>query len=397
MELLVELYDRNNNLGNLLAARAFGPARLVFLYDPARDGDGERAETKLAALERSLRQPCPHTRFETMPVSYQDPASIEAACESLAGQGGAVFDLSGGNDLAAAVVSGYAAKQAFPRFTIDPKSRSIFDLGGAADCAAAFVFPKLTIAELAAANGVSVNGNMHRPPAPERFAGILQFFRLTARDPKGWRQFCNYLQEITNMENRDSQGRILVDAPAMVQSSRHKNLHLDPEFARPAARLGFLERYRAEGGRVRFCYPDAAACRYMITQGVWLEMFLYITAAQLGQFDECKMSLLFDWNGRDREAGNVVNEIDVVLMRGFTPLFISCKTSVPATDDLNEILLYTRRFGGSHARAALATTAAAKQIPLSVKNRAAEMDVLLLAKESLSLRRLEAQLRSVLP
>ena len=387
MKLLVELMDRRDSLLNILAPHAFHPERLVYLYDP--DTDTEMWNSLHSALARKY----PAMQLEARAVDAMDADSIEAVCRSVADEPGAVFDLTGGNDLVAAVAAKFCAEHAIPRFLLAGDPPVFTDLGGAAAYADQYRPPLLTLEDLTEPIGACVSGNMHRPPRPEQYEDILSFFRRTQDNPKAWRQYCNYLQEVTDMEKKDSRGHIRVDAPATVNSSRHHSLHNDPSFAVPAAEAGFLERYRAERGRVHFYYPDKTTCYYMITQGVWLEMFCYINASRLGWFHDIRMSALFDWNANPNEPGNVINEIDLVLIYQFTPLFLSCKTSVPTTDDLNEIFLYAKKFGGAHAHAAIATTVAIRQIPLSVRNRASEMSVGVLAKEMLTPRRFGDYLR----
>ena len=68
------------------------------------------------------------------------------------------------------------------------------------------------------------------------------------------------------------------------------------------------------------------------------------------------------------------NEVDVILTRGVRPIFISCKTRLPANEDLNELYAIKEKFGGGLALAVLATT---KRVDgeLPVAERAREMGI----------------------
>ena len=114
-----------------------------------------------------------------------------------------------------------------------------------------------------------------------------------------------------------------------------------------------------------------------------MELYVYITAVQSSRFHDCRMSVVIDWDGVFLKRDNVINEIDVMLMRGSRPIFISCKTSVTNTENLNEIYLYAKRLGGSHAQAMLVTTQDVKRQSPTVHLRAQELGVILVQRDDL--------------
>lgn len=382
METLVELYDKKEMLHNTLGVHCFHPKRLIFLADFSRDG-----KNCVDPVKKALCRRYPSLEVETLSVSYRDEKTVRRACEEIAARfPSPVFDMSGGNDVVSAGVNSFCDQKTYPRFYIDSETGAMVNLGGAEEFVTSFSLPRMKLEDFVEPTGASLLGRNHRPPDEEQYESVLRFFQMTLKKSRDWNIFCNYLQEVTQEENRDEQSKVFVDAPDTIAGKRHKQLRFDPEFARLAFRCGFIEKLRMKNGRVYFRYTDDRFRRYLTSQGVWLEMFIYIASKRIGGFDDCRMSVQLDWNGVDREDGNVMNEIDVVLTRGITAVFVSCKTSVPTTDDLNEILLYSRRFGGRTAKCLLATTASAKQIPLSVKNRATEMGVRLVCGEALNLR-----------
>ena len=129
-------------------------------------------------------------------------------------------------------------------------------------------------------------------------------------------------------------------------------------------------------------FADEMSLRYLTSQGTWLELYAFIMAKRSGWFHDCQMSVVIDWDGIPQRKDNVVNEIDVMLMRGITPIFISCKTSVPTTESLNEIELYAKKLGGSGAKSMLVTTAALNDAP-TVRIRAKELDLILVERNDL--------------
>lgn len=382
MQLLVELFDDHEIMHNLFAPHGFRPEAVAFLTDPEEDGDQAK---KICA---ALRKRYPWMDVFVCPVCYTDFSSIQAALSALyALYPRPVFELSGGNGIARILAERFCAEHDLPRYYVNYETRRFFDLGGACSYFAEFAPPKLRLEDLAWANGAGISGGMHSAP-PERWHGaILTYFRKTLETAQGWGEFSRYLQEVTHRSPEHGRDSLWVNAPRDPKPGR-KNLRFHEKLALEAERLGFLEKLKIKEDRVSFRYADLDIRNYMTTQGSFLEMFMYILARRTGRFSDCRMSVVLDWDGELTEKGNVVNEIDVVLMDGINPLFISCKTSLPSADDLNEIFLYSRRFGGSHARTALITTTPEHRIPSMLCRRAEEMDIGLVTRESLTQRKI---------
>ena len=110
--------------------------------------------------------------------------------------------------------------------------------------------------------------------------------------------------------------------------------------------------------------------------GNLLELLMYRAACESGLFTDCCTGVKLDWSGRlQNPAGNPNNEIDLVLMRGHVPCFVSCKNTGVTKEYLYEILEMTRHFGGIHAVPMVFST-----VPVNgaVRARAAEMGVVLM-------------------
>ena len=69
------------------------------------------------------------------------------------------------------------------------------------------------------------------------------------------------------------------------------------------------------------------------------------------------MSVGIDWDGLvDAQGFDTCNEIDVVLMHGTTPLFVSCKNGNVDKDEPYKLHTVATRFGGPYARKMLIVT-----------------------------------------
>ena len=107
-------------------------------------------------------------------------------------------------------------------------------------------------------------------------------------------------------------------------------------------------------------------------------------ALDSGLFDDVRMSVEFDWDGVVHgDYRDTKNEVDVVLMKGLTPIFVSCKSSMPKAEDLYEIQYLARRFGGSRAKAVLATAEDMSVGARAVFRRAADIGVAVIESDDI--------------
>ena len=73
---------------------------------------------------------------------------------------------------------------------------------------------------------------------------------------------------------------------------------------------------------VTYTFPTPEAHLLCRTKGHILELYIYLLALESEYFDECMIGTEIDWNGIFPEADNVQNEIDVILRKGHSVVFI---------------------------------------------------------------------------
>ena len=89
-----------------------------------------------------------------------------------------------------------------------------------------------------------------------------------------------------------------------------------------------------------------------------------------------------DWDGETKGA-DTENEIDVMMMRGMIPVFVSCKNGFVETDELYKLATVAERFGGKYAKKALVASSLdlGSSFGKILKQRADEMGIMILASE----------------
>lgn len=97
-----------------------------------------------------------------------------------------------------------------------------------------------------------------------------------------------------------------------------------------------------------------------------LEMLIYMTALDskdsLGNktYNDVMNGVCIDWDGEihtDEDAYDTENEIDVMMMHGIVPVFVSCKNGIVGIDELYKLNSVAEKFGGQYAKKVLVATA----------------------------------------
>ncbi len=131
---------------------------------------------------------------------------------------------------------------------------------------------------------------------------------------------------------------------------------------------GLLTYFEDEDGSVTVSYKDPQIKRCLTIAGQALEMKVYITAKGIVEKDgtpvyqDAVNGAFIDWDGElhDEETEGVYdteNEIDVLLMHGVVPVFVSCKNGIVNAEELYKLNTVAERFGGQYAKKVLIATA----------------------------------------
>ncbi len=134
--------------------------------------------------------------------------------------------------------------------------------------------------------------------------------------------------------------------------------------------------------RVAYSFPSQEAQVFCRNKEHILEVYLYLLALESQLFDECMIGSEIDWNGIFPEVDNVQNEIDVILRKGRSIIFISCKTTDLSVEaiNINELEVYANHFAGESCLKLIVCTG---KINPAYANRCQEYGVLVIRSEQI--------------
>ena len=177
-------------------------------------------------------------------------------------------------------------------------------------------------------------------PEEGEFTRILEMCKILFNRLNKWRSTCNFFQvAMADTAPGDLDLRI----HTQIQQKDGRWVSPDKDLLYAFQKFGFIKDLFFSGKYVVLAFTSKKAKSYLISFGVWLEMFVYIHAVKAGVFQDVKLGTMIDWDAYDgiTVAGN---EIDVILQDKSMPVFISCKLRAVDTPALNELLIAKRAF-----------------------------------------------------
>ena len=139
---------------------------------------------------------------------------------------------------------------------------------------------------------------------------------------------------------------------------------------------------------ITISYKNAQVKRCLTRAGQALEMKIFTMAKQLcnedgkAVYNDAVNGVFIDWDGDSHDEAvdgiyDTENEIDVMLMYGVVPVFVSCKNGFVTQDELYKLNTLAERFGGDHAKKVLVATSLdfMGESGHYLRQRAADMDI----------------------
>ncbi len=134
---------------------------------------------------------------------------------------------------------------------------------------------------------------------------------------------------------------------------------------------GLLTDFNETVTELSLSFKNPQVRRCLVKAGQALEMKTFLVAKSLRDengnklYNDAVNGVFIDWDGRfhnDKEEGiyDTENEIDILLMHGIVPVFISCKNGIVDADELYKLNTVAYRFGGKYAKKVLVATSIPK-------------------------------------
>lgn len=143
-----------------------------------------------------------------------------------------------------------------------------------------------------------------------------------------------------------------------------------------------------DGNVLTIKYKNAQVKRCLVKAGQVLEMKIFLLVHGLVSPDKVPIyhdivnGVVIDWDGLLDGGCDTENEIDILLMHGVVPVFISCKNGIVTTEELYKLNTVAERFGGKYSKKVLITTSLDTRTEKGahIKQRASDMKINLIER-----------------
>ena len=248
------------------------------------------------------------------------------------------LDVFGGDSILAIFLYQYGLEKQLPIIAIDIEQGKQFKWKMGKVEKEELVIPNLTIEQLMALRGGKLIKSKQPKYSPKQITTIKKLANYAILNPEEWYQITQFFALAKTADFHAETAKVL--------ESNGKRYPY-PESMIPLlteANLIHIDEERSDHISYTFSSPEAQLlCR---TKGHILELYLYLLAIESEYFDECMIGAEIDWNGIFPEVDNVQNEIDVVLRKGQSIIFISCKMTDLSVEAINELEVYANHFAG---------------------------------------------------
>lgn len=356
----------------LLPFFTFSPSDAIFIYSHRNV-----SETTLNIIKKAAELKQNKTRCKFTDIAFLDKETLIRFLDKLVEDKKDVFfELSASTSPTTVYIARYCEERNLSAVCYDRENKRPCALTSAP--LPEYEVPNLSVSDILTIHGASAIRSGRNAPSEKYLPIFKELIGVILKDIKAWRKHGKFLQRA---KAAYSDG-LTVKCKTELRM-KTETLEMDVDMMRELDRAGAIDLISLENGYVHFKFADDYICDCLCDIGIWTEVITYLTALRSGQFDDVRMSVKIDWDGEleDEVYGYAYNEIDCVFVKDSIPTFISCKTSEPSIEAINELYVYGKKFGGPHARLGIVTLCdveTSKIINTSVAKRCHELDITLI-------------------
>ena len=363
--LLVELYDRHVLEKNVYQAFVSDCDEILFL-----------SLTKISnndklSLRHFITDEVPHIqRVIFRQLSLEQLADQLDYC--LAGYDKILLDVFGGDSLLALSLYQYGLDRHLPIVAMDVERGKQYKWTASQLEKEDLDIPTLSIQQLIALRGGKMLKSKRPIHSAQQIAAIKKLASSAIANPSHWYQVTQFFSLAKTNDLHAETEKIL---------ENNGKYYLYPESQIPLlVEAGMLRIENEDKERISYSFPSQEAQVFCRNKGHILELYLYLLALESQLFDECMIGGEIDWNGIFPETDNVQNEIDVILRKGRSITFISCKMTDLSVEAINELEVYANHFAGESCLKLIVCTGKINPV---YANRCQEYGVLVIRSEQI--------------
>lgn len=238
---------------------------------------------------------------------------------------------------------------------------------------------KLTLDDVIAMWGGSINYKQQKVVKsqmddPEFVEDFQKLWSVAVKDSRRWNGLSGVFKKLLNKEDEDL--NVIVSRKELiraVQQSSGITYKQTELMIMELGKVGILENVWSSQEAIGYKYKNAVIKECLLDAGCALELHAYYEKSQDERYTDCRVGVHIDWDGDTTGPElDVENEIDVLALEGYIPVFASCKNGKVNQMALYELETVARRFGGRYVRREMI---AGQRMTEGYETRAEEMGI----------------------
>lgn len=364
---IVEFFD-GVSICNMVSCLAMKPDKIIFI------GEEKPIERQKKVYTRFINSYGMQVELTHTPINRNSVEQIVSVLTDIVeSEESCVFDLTGGEDLVL-VAMGIV----FERYRNTGKvqiHRFNIGSGRVVDCDKDGVLPDTEQPKLSVEGNIMLYGGCVVPYNGKKgtynwdfnddFESDLKvMWEICKTDPGLWNSLIGTLSYMAG----DDSAELTVSASKTHTKELMKKQKIAwiPGLMKSFNRCGLITNLVDEDDFVSFTFKNEQVKRCLTKEGTVLELEVMLLAKKLKRkdgsflFDDAVNGVYIDWDSELHEPSDndkdTENEIDVVLMQGLVPVFISCKNGSVDDTELYKLNTVADRFGGPYVKKVLVSS-----------------------------------------
>ena len=366
---VIEFFDRTP-IENMVSCLTLFPDKIIFI------GNGKEMKRQKAVYENFIARKGLKTTISCYSVNKNELNSIVTVLSQIIeNEDDCIFDLTGGDGLILVAMGivyqkfGSTKRLKMHKFNI--KSGKIIDCDNDGEVLYSGT-PKISVEDNILLYGGSVesfvnpNENKDWELIKSFTMDIDNLWNVCKENPSDWNTAINYLAEFEKHRYAMLEDGLVTtlyrtDLNEAVSNVSDKLVYV-LKLLLKLEKLGLVKDCEFTPEFITYTYKNYRIRRLLSKSGSVLELKVMSIAQNLKNddgtlfYNDVANGIYIDWDGKFSPQANTFNEIDVMLMHGLVPVFISCKNGAVTDEELYKLNTVAERFGGKYAKKVLIAT-----------------------------------------
>ena len=351
MKTLIEIFDECQ-IKNVITTLLLKPERVVFL-----GSKNSMSDEKIKIIETFFESRGVKSALLFEKVEKFDFETItKRIAEITEKYPDSVFDITGGKEIAIAAVGKTLADKNIPMIQFDVKESRIVMCEKCNESFAKMHNEQISIDDIVFLNRGKVKNRLNTRDFDADFIKDIENAWNIAKKGCG-----NWNRQATTFGNFDKLSKtsdsLFVEADFNELKNTGKEIYINKKIISLLTEGGLICGFKEENGKISFSYKNENVHNLLTKAGNVLELYAYsLIKEERGMVGDYAVGVIVDWDGVDDSGAETSNEIDIMLVKGFTPVFISCKNGEVHKEALYELDSVADRFGGEYAEKVMLAT-----------------------------------------